>query len=350
MRTLFQKHGWNSLQVGAARLRRVFPGRQPREFDLSGFPLSAPKAWQKALKSWLTHPSEFFACLTFFLFIFLSLVTWGLGRSWALESLRYSLVYGALWFAWMAYVVYFLPASSRFMQLLRDFGPWVAVMLSYNWVRYLIPAVHPTRYDQFFRSMETGLWGQDAAFWTKTLFGHPYWTDFFCLMYLGLFLWMFGSLFYYALTRHPLYQRFMLGLMLIYVGGFIGYLFYPAAGPRYAFPEEWTWLNGGTLFQLTNRIVSHMGAKLDVFPSLHAALSIYLLFWQAEHRKWEVVWGLPLTLGIWLSTVYLGFHYFPDLVGGGVLGGLALFLAPWLEAKFNRLKYSLGRTLKISAA
>jgi membrane-associated phospholipid phosphatase len=340
MRILFHKPSWHPLK-GLGGLRGLFPGAQPKSFDPSGFPLSAPKAWQKVLWSWMTHPSEFFACILFLFFIFLSLVTWGLGRSWALESLRYALVYGAVWFAWMAYIVYFLPASFRPMQFIREFGPWVAVMLSYSWVRYLIPAVHPTQLDQALRAMEVRLWGQEAAFWTQTLFGHPYWTDFFCLLYLSLFLWMFAFLFYYALTRHPLYQRFMLGLMLIYIGGFIGYLFCPAAGPRYAFPQEWTWLNGGTLFQLTNLIVSNMGAKLDVFPSLHAALSIYLLFWQSQYRKAQVLWGLPLALGIWVSTIFLGFHYFPDLVGGGFLGGLALFLAPWLEARFNRVKNSL---------
>lgn len=342
MKLLSPNHHWRFPPKGFHPLRRILPGRNAKVFDPSGFSLSAPKAWHKVLRSWMTYPSEFLACLTFLSFILLSLVTWGLGRAWALESLRDSLLYGGVWFAWMAYVVYFMPPSFRPLQFIRGFGPWVAVMLSYNWVRYLIPAVHPGRYDLALRSAEAWLWGQEAAFWTKTLFGHPYWTDFFCLMYLGLFFWMFGFLFYYAFTRQPLYQRFMLGLMLIYMGGFMGYLFFPAAGPRYAFPDQWTWLSGGTFFQATNLTVSHMGAKLDVFPSLHAAISIYLLFWQSEHHKTGVVWGFPLTLGIWLSTVYLGFHYFPDLMAGGALGGLALFLAPWLEARFSRLKNSLG--------
>jgi len=343
MGILFQKQGWHPIPKWGEGLRRLFSPRPPKNFDPSGFPLSAPKAWQKALRAWMTHPSEFLACLIFLLFIFLSLVTWGLGRAWAWESLRYSLGYGVLWFLWMAYVVYFLPRSSRTLQFVRDFGPWVAVMLSYNWVRYLIPAVHPSLFDQKLRLLEMRLWGWDAAFWTKALSGHPYWTDFSCLLYLGLFFWMFGILFYYAFARHPLYQRFMLGLMLIYLGGFVGYMFFPAAGPRYAFPQEWSWLNGGTLFNLTNLIVSHMGAKLDVFPSLHAALSIYLLFWQAEHHKVSVAWAFPLTLGIWVSTILLGFHYFPDLLGGGLLGGLAFFAAPRLEARFNHLRDSFGR-------
>jgi membrane-associated phospholipid phosphatase len=96
---------------------------------------------------------------------------------------------------------------------------------------------------------------------------------------------------------------------------------------------------------MTNQIVGHFGARLDVFPSLHAALSVYLLFWQAEHHRVEIFWGLPAALGIWLSTIYLGFHYFPDLVSGGVLGVAAFFLAPFLERRFHRWKDSLGPQL-----
>lgn len=326
------------VERGFRRMGAYFFHRKPVLFNVHGFPVKPSEACRKVFRAWLTHPSEFLACVVFILFILLSIAAWRLARPGALESLQFSVLYGAGWFLWMAYVVYFLPETSRVLQFLRGFGPWLAVMLSYNWVRYLIPAVHPGRYDQALRWMEISLWGQKAALWTQALFGHPYWTDFFCLLYLGLFCWMFGFLFHYAFTRNPLYQRFMLGLMLIYMGGFAGYLFFPAAGPRYAFPQEWVWLNGGTLFHMTNWIVSHMGAKLDVFPSLHAALSTYLLFWQAEYQKIGVVWGLPLALGIWLSTVYLGFHYFPDLMGGAVLGGATFFLAPRLESSFNRLK------------
>ncbi len=75
-----------------------------------------------------------------------------------------------------------------------------------------------------------------------------------------------------------------MGLMLIYIGGFIGYVIFPAAGPRYAFPEEWVWLNGGKLFHLTDRVVWHIGARLDVFPSLHAAIAIFLFLWLAEYH------------------------------------------------------------------
>jgi membrane-associated phospholipid phosphatase len=319
-----------------------FFGRRPEVFDSQGFPERPSEVRRKTFRQWLTHPAEFFACAIFLLFILLSLTAWALGRPWAMESLRYSFVYGLAWLLWMGYAIYFMPSSSRFLQFLRGFGPWVAVMLSYNWARFLIPAIHPSQFDRAFRRSEIWLWGHESAFWTRALAGHPFWTDFFCLTYLCLFPWLFGTLFYYAFRRQPLYQRLMLGLMIIYSGGFIGYLVYPAEGPRYAFPQDWAWLNGGTLFYLTNLIVSHMGAKLDVFPSLHAAIAIYLLLWLADQHKMQVVWGLPLAFCIWVSTIYLGFHYFPDIVAGGLLGSAGFFLAPVLERKFNRLKKRVG--------
>lgn len=288
--------------------------------------------------SWRTHPAEFLASAIFLWFGLLSVVVLILGRPGGWESLRYSLTYGGLWFLWMLYVIHYLPASARAIQFLRGFGPWVAVMLSYNWVRFLIPAVHPSLFDQAFRRSEMWLWAHPASLWTQALAGGPHWIDLFCLFYLGLFVWMFSFLFYYAFFRQALYQRLMVGLIIIYIGGFMGYMICPAAGPRYAFPQEWTWLNGGTWFHFTNWVVSHMGAKLDVFPSLHAAIAIFLFLWLAEYHPWQVFWGLPMTLGIWASTIFLGFHYFPDLVSGAFLGAGAFFLAPILEERFHKLK------------
>jgi len=262
---------------GFGYCRSLFKGGRPTDRQR--------KLLRVTLRAWLTHPSELFATLLFAGFMLLSFVVLLLGHPQGFKSLGYSFLYGFAWFLWMGYVVYFLSPSFRLMQFLRSFGPWIAVMLSYNLLRTLIPAVNSTRNDLMFREMEFSLWGKGSAYWTQSLFGHPYWTDFFCLVYLSLFVWMFGFLLYYAFREGRLYQRLMLGLIMIYTGGFIGYLIYPAEGPRYAFPNEWNWLNGGTLFWITNEIVGHFGARLDVFPSLHAAIAVYLLFWQAEHHR-----------------------------------------------------------------
>jgi hypothetical protein len=195
----------------------------------------------------------------------------------------------------------------------------------------LVPALHPFLYDESLRQADYHLWGKGPSAWQGDLLGHPRLTDLFCLFYLALFVWLISLLVFHSWIRRALYQRFMLGLLVLYMGGFLGYLVYPAVGPRFAYPEEWTWLQGGAIFGTTEYLVARLGARFDVFPSLHGAISSYLLFWQFAHDRRSVAWGLPLALGIWLSTLFLGYHYFPDLVSGVFLAGLSAWLAPRLE-------------------
>lgn len=239
------------------------------------------------------------------------------------------------WGAWLALCLSSL-GKNRIISLTRPFAPWLAVALCYGLMRYLVPLVHSAHYDGAFRGCEQWLWGCDASQYCAYL-ASSFWTGFFCVLYLGVFPWL-ALFFLYYQSRHPeIFERVMIGLLLIYVGGFLGYMAFPAEGPRYAFPAEWNWLGTGRLPSLTNGVVGHMGSHLDVFPSLHAAFVTYLLLWQAECHKRSLIWAAPLALGVWVSTIYLGFHYFPDFVGGWALGVLVFLAAPWFEGKLGRL-------------
>jgi hypothetical protein len=195
----------------------------------------------------------------------------------------------------------------------------------------LVPALHPQLFDSQLRGLDLKLMGRGPSFVEQFLMGRPGLTDLFSFFYLSLFVWLIGIIVFHSWLRRALYQRFMLGLILVYIGGFMGYLIYPAIGPRFAYPEEWAWLKGGLVFRAAEFLIVQLGSRFDVFPSLHGAISGYLLFWQMAHDRRSLVWGLPLVTGIWLSTLFLGFHYLPDLISGGLLAGVSAWMAPQLE-------------------
>jgi len=208
------------------------------------------------------HPAEKLVGWLFISFLVLSFLAFSTGRQFGVESLRLATLYGVLWLAWVSTVFHIQAQHHRSFRFIRNIGPWLAVMLAYNLVRYLIPAIHPARLDPFLRKVEIN-WGMGQSGWVHALQGHPAWTDFFSAVYLGLFVWMVLYAVHYALLNEKHQQRFMLGFVLIYIGGFLGYMLCPATGPRYAYPEEWTWLSGGFFFAFCNQAISGMGAKLD---------------------------------------------------------------------------------------
>jgi membrane-associated phospholipid phosphatase len=204
----------------------------------------------------------------------------------------------------------------------------------------MVPVLHPEFFDSDLKRLDLGLLGMGSSLWERSLMAHPYLTDLLSLCYLGLFVWLVGLILYHSWLRRALYQRFMLGLTLVYIGGFLGYLLFPAIGPRFAYPQEWTWLQGGWIFQTSEGLINRMGSQIDVFPSLHGALSGYLAAWQYRHDRRSLVWGLPLTLAIWISTLFLGFHYFPDLVSGGLLALASAWAAPRIEGLATDYRHS----------
>lgn len=289
-----------------------------------------PRTFRKNL--WVFSPSELLTSLLASIFFLLSIGALFAERPGSQHAFFHALGVVALWMGWMYFVAVRRPPPFGWLGLLRGLGPWLGLVLCYGLMKPLVPVLHPQLYDASLRQADYHLWGKGPSAWQSTLFGHPHMTDLFSLLYLSLFAWLVAILVYHSYLRRALYQRFMLGLILVYIGGFLGYLLYPAVGPRFAYPEEWTWLSGGALFRAAEFLISSLGARFDVFPSLHGAISSYLLFWQMAHDRRALAWGLPLTLGIWTSTLTLGFHYFPDLVSGILLAAVGAWMAPSLEA------------------
>lgn len=280
---------------------------------------------------WVFSPSEWLTSLLMLIFFFLALGACFAERPGSDQAFLAAAVYGFLWLGWMYFVGVRRPPPFGWLGLLRGLGPWLGMVMCYSLMKPLVPVLHPQLFDADLKKADLHLWGRGPSAWTQNLMGHPGLTDFFSVLYLSLFVWLLGLLVYHSYLRRALYQRFMLGIITLYAGGFLGYLVYPAIGPRFAYPEEWTWLQGGWIFRASEVLIGQLGARFDVFPSLHGAISGYLLFWQMNHDRRGLVWGLPLTVGIWLSTLFLGFHYFPDLLSGGVLAGISAWVGPQLE-------------------
>jgi hypothetical protein len=290
---------------------------------------------------WVFSPSELLTSLLFFIFFLLALGACFAEQLEAYQALLETSVLSFVWLAWMYFVAVRRPSPFGWLGFLRGLGPWLGLVLCYRLIGPLVPVLHPQLYDMELHNADLRLLGRGPSIWQQGLIGHPRVADILSLCYLGLFVWLISILVYHIYLRRALYQRFMLGLLLVYIGGFLGYLLFPAIGPRFAYPQEWVWLKGGSIYNAADMLNTLLGSRFDVFPSLHGALSGYLLCWQFQHDRRSVVWGFPLMIGIWLSTLYLGFHYFPDLISGGLLAMVSVWAAPRLEVLAGAFRRAL---------
>jgi membrane-associated phospholipid phosphatase len=127
-------------------------------------------------------------------------------------------------------------------------------------------------------------------------------------------------------------------MFTIYGIGFLGYSLVPAGGPHLAFPGEFHVPLTGWVVTRFNALIVEKGSNgVDVFPSLHCAVSCYLLFFDRQHARWRYRLYLVPCVGIWFATIYLRYHYFLDLVVGFAIAGFALWLT-------NRWEKSVTKT------
>jgi len=163
--------------------------------------------------------------------------------------------------------------------------------------------------------------------------------------------WMDFSYFYHILNipvvacfiylRRPRrqFREAMTGLIVVCFFGFLGYLAVPAIGPMYTLRDQYT-VPLDTSLALFNRQVEFMDyARIlrDVFPSMHVAIS-FLMWLYAYRNSKRLFWLLsPLVLSLWVSTLYLRYHYLIDVVAGLILAPLCYGLSNFLFARFQEV-------------
>ena len=96
---------------------------------------------------------------------------------------------------------------------------------------------------------------------------------------------------YYCIRDLPRFRQCFAGLFTVYALGFIGYTFLPAGGPHryleFAHP-----LTGGWITWTAKPILDDASNAVDAFPSIHVAVSLYLLVfdrWYYRRRFWRML-------------------------------------------------------------
>jgi len=190
-----------------------------------------------------------------------------------------------------------------------------------------VPKVMPHKYDALLASLDHALFGTTLSARAQTI-ATPALTEVLSFCYLLYFPYLLLSWFYYAWRGLPLLRKLMTGIFTIFGLGFLGYSLVPAGGPYAALPDEFTVpLTGWAITKFNASVVARGSNGVDVFPSLHCAISSYLLFFDRRHARWRHRLYLVPCIGLWLATIYLRYHYFVDVAAGFALAAFALWLA-----------------------
>jgi membrane-associated phospholipid phosphatase len=226
-------------------------------------------------------------------------------------------------------LLFFFPFNrdpDRSWRLRLLFYP-IAMNLLYPVLRTAIPAVHPKLEDLSLQAVDRALIGTNLSLRLQS-FVHPGLTDFLSFCYMLYFLYLLFGQAWYMFDDLYVLKKYYVGLFALYAVGYFGYSVLPALGPYLAMRDQFsTPLTGGWLTAANAKLVLDGCNRVDVFPSLHCGNSLFILLWDYQHKRWRFWAYLIPCVGLWVSTIYLRYHYFIDVVCGFLLGWLAWKMA-----------------------
>jgi membrane-associated phospholipid phosphatase len=158
-----------------------------------------------------------------------------------------------------------------------------------------------------------------------------------------IFLTFLVPCFVYLRRSERDFRQMMIGMVTLSFFGFVGYTLVPAVGPMYALKSQFTvpLYQPYELIQRGKDFMDFARIRRDVFPSMHVAFS-FMVWLYAYRNSRRLFWLMsPLVLSLWISTVYLRYHYLVDCVAGFLLVLFCLMLADWLFPRFGSLRFSL---------
>jgi membrane-associated phospholipid phosphatase len=207
--------------------------------------------------------------------------------------------------------------------------PLVLYGLLYYQTGLINRVVVPQFLDGYFMNLDVRIFGEFPGVFLCGKYGNAFLDEFFHFFYYSYYLIipLTGILLFRKEVK--LFEGFVLQLSSLFYLCFIIFIFLPVEGPI-ALRHEY-YHQGGPFQTMVDFIYAGGENPGAAFPSSHVAATFLVAWWGSTHfRRMGIVYWLTC-LFLSIATVYCMFHYAVDVIGGLLLGILAVLA-------FNRVR------------
>jgi membrane-associated phospholipid phosphatase len=219
----------------------------------------------------------------------------------------------------------------------QPFSPIFFIILIYESLGDLIQHLHPD-IDPRLIQIDLSIFGVHPTLWMERWIV-PWLTDLLSLAYISYyFIPVVLVVVLYAKNREPEFDESMFVLALGYYVSFIGYILFPAIGPRYTMTHLYTVpLEGSFITDFVRDVLNALEHnKRDCMPSGHTQIVLIVLYLAHRYERFLFYVFFPIICGLILSTVYLRYHYVIDLFAGAAVAVGCMILGPRLYRWWNK--------------
>jgi membrane-associated phospholipid phosphatase len=215
--------------------------------------------------------------------------------------------------------------------IIHYFYPVFLIFFIFESLGYLIACLHLSYQDGLLYQLDVLLCGGCPFIYLQKWI-NPWLTELLQLAYISYYFMplILGLALFYKKDHRLCSVIFslLLGFYLCY----LGYLVFPAVGPRFYLHFDKSVYENTYLAKWVAECLNILEKnKTDAFPSGHTQISVMSAYFSHYlGRGWVISFSL-VTIFLILSTVYCRYHYIVDIIVGILLAVISLKIAPLLE-------------------
>lgn len=219
-------------------------------------------------------------------------------------------------------ILIYLAKMNSFLTLTRDMlFPVLSVLIFFDSLGLIVHKINPQDIDYILIRLDYLLFGGYPTIFMEKIM-NPFLTDLLQIAYSTYyFLPIMLGIVLKKRKKEEEFQNSLFLILLCFYLSYIGYILFPAIGPRYTLEHLHSIeLKGFLVSAPIQKILNLLeGIKRDAFPSGHTGIALLILFLAYKYERilfWAIL--LPVILLIF-ATVYCRYHYVVDVISGILL-------------------------------
>jgi membrane-associated phospholipid phosphatase len=226
------------------------------------------------------------------------------------------------------------------LEFLRETLPFAFCISIYTNMHDMVHLVNPNDVDASLIAWDDYLLGFQPAIYLEP-FITPELTDFMYFSYSSFLIYiLLFTMYLYVKKKKVAFRETLVSVILTFYIGYVGYVIFPAVGPKFSMSHLFETSLSGTF--ITDRLSFLMNYEIseytrrDCFPSLHNGVIFLILLFAFKHEKIYAYLFFPFAIALFISTLYLRYHYFVDMIAGFLLAIIIFYLGPIMNNHWEK--------------
>ena len=229
------------------------------------------------------------------------------------------------------------------LEFLRETLPFAFCISIYTNMHDMVHLVNPNDVDASLIAWDDYLLGFQPAIYLEP-FITPELTDFMYFSYSSFLIYiLLFTMYLYVKKKKVAFRETLVSVILTFYIGYVGYVIFPAVGPKFTMSHLFETSLSGTF--ITDRLSFLMNYEIseytrrDCFPSLHNGVIFLILLFAFKHEKIYAYLFFPFAIALFISTLYLRYHYFVDMIAGFLLAIIIFYLGPVINNHWEKKSF-----------